>query len=501
MEPVSITSLPPDPDRSARSRVAVASLIAKVRRARTDLAEFIRLVWWNTDAYPMAPFHLEWCAALQRHRFLFLEGPRNHAKTLCATAFVTHMLGRNPNTRVKLVAANDKEARKRLYEIKQHITQNPLLKMTFPNLRPQPGGDWNKSRIVVERSVKSRDPSIESIGVMSGSLGSRADVIVLDDAVDMRNSILQPQLREQVKQKVLGELLPTLEPNGRLVVLSTPWSLVDINAILRKASGAHVISTPVGTDADPFAPIWPERWPRERLVEVFQRFGPAEYDRAYRCRALSTDTVPIQPQWIKYYDAMLLGDPSQHFCVQAYDLAISQARGADYFACVTILWDEKRNLFFVADAWQGKLTFDEQARAVVEQAIEWKPDRIVIEKGGYQGALQSYLVERAPRPLPVWPFSPRGRSKERRVVEVTPLLEQGRVFFHPNLDPQRNPQAAVRGDIVSQLLSFPLGAHDDLVDATAMAISSIRELIPSGRQDEEDGFSTDGSIQVRLSAI
>jgi len=428
------------------------------------------------------------------------EDVLTHNTTIISTAMPVFELGRDPNIRVKLIAQNDARAKERLFEIRQHLANNPMIRIVFPDLKLNPAAEESKSKLTVFRPSRSRDASIEAIGVMSAATGSRADLLIFDDVVDIKNSILQPQLREAVKQKVLGEWIPTLESDGRIWVINTPWSVTDVCAYLKALPQFGVVSTPVGTAEDPFAPIWPEHWPREALIERYQILGPVEYDRAYRCIALSTEAVPIQPGWIKYYDAEMLGDPWTLYGLQSYDLALSITKRADFFAGVTLLYDEKRNLIFVVDAWHARLGLKDQADAVVSSASEWQPSRIVVEKGGYQGAFAQYLSERAKVPLPIWTHLPRG-AKARRLLDISPLLEEGRVLFKPDLDPQRNPSIAQRGDLISELLHFPMGAHDDMVDALVQGIIALREIFPSGSRETDDGFETGDGVQVRVTLI
>jgi phage terminase large subunit-like protein len=84
-------------------------------------------------------------------------------------------------------------------------------------------------------------------------------------------------------------------------------------------------------------------------------------------------------------------------------------------------------------------------------------------------------------------------------MEVTPLLEEGRIFFHPNLDPSRNLMVSDRGDLISELLEFPIGRHDDLVDAFVTAIAGLGEYrMPDA--NETDWDEGDGT-RVRMTVI
>ena len=84
---------------------------------------------------------------------------------------------------------------------------------------------------------------------------------------------------------------------------------------------------------------------------------------------------------------------------------------------------------------------------------------------------QSLIQElRAGTALPIKPIKP-DRDKYERVAAVTPILEARRLLL---------PEAAWwREDFISELTSFPAGAHDDWCDALAMALNYLRDEGPA----------------------
>jgi phage terminase large subunit-like protein len=494
--------------KAQQIKKSTAELLRRIKLAREDLAAFILYVWSTDPNLELADFHHEAIKVYtdSSEQFVYWEAARGHGKSTITSAFVTWMLGRDTNHKIKIICANDKEARKRLREIKEQITKNNLLKLCFPKLRKLKDSVWNKSQIIVDREIQTKDPSIEALGITSGALGSRSTIIVLDDIVDLRNSILQPQLREQIRVKVFGEVIPTLEPGGILRAVGTCWTLVDCNALMKESKGFRFIGPhAVGDEDDPYKPIWSYKFTRDGLIKLKEILGAAEYARAYKCLALTGDTVPIQGRWIKFYNSKLLGDPNELYCLQAYDLAIEQSRKNDYFAHVSALWDKKRNYVFFADAKHERISFNNQAKTVVENASDWRPQDIIIEKGGYQGALHSHLSEIKVAgktiSLPIYPFHTRGRSKERRLMEVQPFFEEGKVFFNPKFDPRTNPSINETAPIVDELTSFPFGKFDDLVDAISMILLTILELDPDAINRNKNDETEDDEAGIRLMII
>src|SRR5262249_9373267 len=159
----------------------------------------------------------EWHEAWTTDPRVLIEAPRDHGKSTNILGRVVWELGRDPNLRVKIVCQSDPKARERLAEVRAHITMNQRVRDVFPDLVTADGDepDWNKGRRVVRRSFISKDPSLEAHGVTASGTGGRADLIVFDDVVDLRNAVTIPALRETVKTNYKAVWLNLLEPDAR----------------------------------------------------------------------------------------------------------------------------------------------------------------------------------------------------------------------------------------------------------------------------------------------
>jgi phage terminase large subunit-like protein len=478
---------------------AGARLKKKVLAARKSPEAFIEFAFRDQDGnrLKLQPFHREWLEHFARSSRVQIEASRSHGKTTIVLGYVLWRIGTNPDIRIKYFAQSEEKARERLSVVGHMITTSKLVKLVFPHLKPGKGV-WHKTAIQVERSLKDPNPTMGASGIMGSVEGGRCDLCVFDDVADYRSSIVYPQHRENIKKKVYAEILPMIEEKGSAISVATPHHEMDCVASLRKNPEWESYVYGVGIPEDPTLPIWPERWPRRALQRLRNEIGPLEYDRAYRCIAISGNLSFVKAEHIKYYDAEILGNPWDLVCVQAYDLAGVQKRKSSYFACVTLLYNPDKGLVFVADAWQAKISFTDQARAIVAEAAKWQPDRIVIEQTGYQGALREYLIELAKNPLPVYPITPGSKSKELRLAETLPMFEAGRILFNPALDSGMNPERSAKGDIIGQLLDFTQAADQDLGDAFAYGVKALRYF---QTDDDDEDWEEGGGVTTRLSVI
>ena len=128
---------------------------------------------------------------------------------------------------------SDLNAKLRVASIGRYIVESPEYQRVFPNVVPDRNAFWSAHELFVKRSSRSVDPSVEAKGIMSTGVGGRADLIVFDDVVDLRNAIEQPALREKVKENFFNVWMSRLDVGGRAWYISTSWHAEDLTSLLR----------------------------------------------------------------------------------------------------------------------------------------------------------------------------------------------------------------------------------------------------------------------------
>ena len=442
--------------------MAEAKYHSEIMQCREDSNKFVERCFRDAetgDFFKQEWFHREIQDAImdESRSDEVIMLPRSHGKSSQLEAAAIWLLGNNPNLRIKIVCESDGRAMERLSSISQHITTNERVQEVFPHLRPARREKWTQHKIIIQRDRIMRDASIEALGVLSGATGGRADVLLPDDAVGFRNAIVHPKLRETVKMKWDADWCNLLEPNGRTFWFCTPWHVSDCTHMLLANPSYNVVKIPVGTEHDPFEPLWEYRWPRERLQARKRKIGEMEYNRAFRLVALSGEYACVQEKWISYWEEP--PDVARLRIFVAFDVSSGEAR--DYFACVVLGVDPSAFQIYVLDAWHAMLTFLGRAEAVEREARRWQPDVLGIEQENMK-SLQQYLQETTL--LNIVPLRPT-LPKQVRLMGITPYLERGQVLFNPALRPESIANREEHGDLVTELTEFPLGANDDLVDA------------------------------------
>jgi predicted phage terminase large subunit-like protein len=143
--------------------------------------------------------------------------------------------------------------------------------------------------------------------------------------------------------------------------------------------------------------------------------------------------------------------------VMGVDLAISTREGADYTAAV-VLGKQNGNTY-VVHASRTRAGFQGSVDFIRSIAYRYKPTIVAIENVQYQAAVVEQLLRDTT--LPIVGIKP-DKDKVTRFLPLSVRYEQGLVWHNENLE-----------EYEDELLSFPEGMHDDLVDAAANAYKQL----------------------------
>lgn len=153
--------------------------------------------------------------------------------------------------------------------------------------------------------------------------------------------------------------------------------------------------------------------------------------------------------------------------LMAVDPAISEKTTADYFAIAVIGVDEKGHIW-VLDIFRERISeIAVQVAKILEFNEKWKPDRIRIEAVAYQAGLSKEVQRQAAlnRQLaPVMPVIP-DKDKFRRAVIHSANFAGGLVHIRTDMP--------FFEAFVAELLGFPKGTHDDMLDAYMHAAEQL----------------------------
>jgi hypothetical protein len=431
-------------------------------RALVDPAAFISYCLADPRGIPleMPEVHVELQRILSKNRHALVELPRDHGKSTQVCGRVLWELGRDPSLRVKIVCATESIAAERSRFLRDAIDNNPRLADVFPWVRATT--PWAAESFTIARPSDVIGPSVAAFGVGAGSTGTRADLLICDDVVDVR-SLYSRADRDRVADYFTNNLMNLLEPGGRCWVLFTPWHLDDLNARLKRNEMYRLMRRSIGPELEP---VWLGNWPQAGLAARRAAIGAASFDRGYRLVPVSEEETPIRPGWVQYWSE----DAPCEEVILAIDPAVSGDAKADRSAVVVLgkalsptpLPGGEGPSIRVLACTARRVPTPQLVTLIEEFDRRWNPSMILFEANAAFLGIKDLLTRHAR-------FGGKLRSvtqsapKAARVAAFSVAVENG--AFRLKGD-GREPDTTQR-ELFEEMITFPFGEHDDLLDAAA----------------------------------
>lgn len=488
---------------------------ARINLCQHDINTFIEYVIVDPETDLNAkqqPFHREWQKLITERRRVLIVCSREHGKTVQLASRIVWEIGKRPNIRIKIIGSTDEKAKEILGMVAKMIRTNPRVKEVFPTLEMDAtagGGDTKTSFFVVRSNSTMRDPTCEAAGVLTAGAGGRADLLVCDDVCDMKNSVINPATREQVKKTVKDVWFSLVSAKtGRIVWIATPYHTADAThdvrdtpgklwAIWWKATvtyerlfdeegqplmedvrdaetGALVYDVTSGKpkQRQRVKPhyLWLEKWDADTLRDKEIELGPRSFARQFLLNAMSDDERTFkETDLVKSYDRDLLdiGDGVDAnwptFC--GIDLASAMGKKAAWTVITTLAKNPGTKKLYIKHMCRRKMGFTETMERIVEgwDAQHWRFG--YVENNGYQKAVEESLDKRFKEiPLAGFHTSAGGKVDEKVGLPGMSVAFSKGLFALPAARFPLPPEdTSELGALMSELQSHPGGEWSDCV--------------------------------------
>jgi predicted phage terminase large subunit-like protein len=407
--------------------------------------------WTTPEHVRIINEHLE---AVERGEIdrLAVHMPPRHGKSETVTVrFPLRWIERKPSDNVLVCGYNERFARKFSRRIRNMAKAKGLV-----------AGDKSAS----DEWGTTAGGLVMARGVQNPPTGTGFNLIVIDDPVKRREEAESETYREKVWDWYTDDLYNRLEPSGRLVLVMTLWHEDDLGAraVASEPERWTVLKLPAISDEG--QALWPQRYTVEDLERIrsvmAQNEGERSFEALYQQNPRPREGSLFKADWFSGTYKLI---PSFKWVATFWDTALKAKEENDETACVTVGAGEDGYAYILRSA-SGRWETPAVGKFLVEQSRWLKGlygDTYIgdyVEDKVSGTTLMQYLRTTNPD-VPVIPIVVEG-DKVARAQGVTPMCEAGRVLFP---DPSIYPEGRVWAQrLIDNLLSFPLGKHDDLTD-------------------------------------
>lgn len=329
---------------------------------------------------------------------------------------VASEIGRNPRLRCAWVSNTWGMAVKPL-RLLQRILTSDAFRHVFPGVRPaQP---WADGVLTVERPTLAKDPTVQAVGLHGAILGSRLDLVIVDDLDDWE-STRTPGQRETAWLWFVSSVISRLTPEAKVLCSGVVLHRDDVLHHLLRSGGAWAERRYPVIDRGG-RPTWPERWPLARCERRRAEIGSYEWERQYLCiTPTDADRVVFRRSWLEGegscadftepLQAVHVLDAVPPGCVVATgaDLAVSLSARSDRSAFTTVLRYPTGETM-ILETVSGKWTGEQIIERLIDVHARLKGTLFLETNGAFQ-YIAEFLKARAPH-VPVRPIVTSAGSK------------------------------------------------------------------------------------------
>ncbi len=312
---------------------------------------------------------------------------------------------------------------------------------------------------------------LRAVGVGGGVTGQGFDLLIIDDPVKSREEAESETYRDRVWDWYRDDLYTRTEPGAALVLIMTRWHEDDLaGRLLREMNSGEgdtwtVVNLPaLAEENDPLgrpvgAALCPDRYDEAALARRKAVLGTYSFTALYQQRPLPAEGGMFRREWFRIIDAA----PAIGERVRYWDKASTDGDG-DYTAGVLMSRGDD-GIYTVLDVVRGQWSSGARSRIMRQTAeLDGVDVRITVEQEPGSGGADSAradIVDLAG--FTVHAERPSG-DKAVRAEPFAAQCEAGNV---------RIVRGPWNGAYLDELAAFPMGTHDDQVDASSGAFNRL----------------------------
>lgn len=390
-------------------------------------------------------------------RGLMISMPPRHMKsTIGAECLPAWWLSRHPQGEVIIASYNQTQARKMSRACRQRF-DGDMHRMIFGVTE----FDIDAADEFQLRGKLNGRPSLIAAGVGSGLTGSGGDLIIIDDPVKDMEEADSETMRDKVYEWYTSVASTRLSPGGHIILIMTRWHHDDLaGRILNDDADSWQVLNLPAIDTEGRA-LWPERFPVPDLESKRAAMGSRVFEALYQGRPTPLEGGMFKRDWIRY-DSPL---PANAVRCRYWDKAATHGDGDWTVGCLMSVQDGRYCIEDIVRLQGSPYEVQNTIRATAERDGKEVIIRMEQEPGSSGVDVIDHYSRQVLQGFDFRPDKVTG-NKELRAGPMAAAMECGNLWFL---------RAPWNRDLMDEMLEFPLGEHDDQVDACSGAFRTLAD--------------------------
>ena len=421
---------------------------------------------------------------------------REHFKSSIITFGLTVQdILKNPEATFGIFSHTRPIAKAFLRQIMRELEGNATLHAAFPDVLWGPdvrqAPKWSEDDgIIVRRKSNPKEATVEAWGLVDGQPTSKHYQVLLYDDVVVRESVTNEDMIAKTMKALEESYNLGVTPGGVRRFVGTRWHFNDAYSTVKARGTAVAREHPgrVGCTEEGESVFWPEEVHREKRRD----FGPYTYAAQILMNPKADALQGFRREWLRHYKrATHIGRMNGYILV---DAASSKKKGSDFTSMHVVGLNVDRNRM-VLDMVRDRLNLKERADRLFALHRRWsaaglKIKEVRYEKYGLMADIEHLKSRMEDENYRFKVVEVGGvTSKADRIKRLIPIFEKGEMWLPETqytTDWQGMPIDLVRAFVEEEYMAFPVGLHEDMLDALArMEEPDLKLVWPKEEKPQE----------------